>query len=272
MPEAFYQVPVLGRVRLELPELPALLSLQAHVPGICDVDSGPANMALTYAAEQTDILRDEGQHIRLGGPWSDSRVHDTPHLLYALCRRAWLELGYGLFHAAALQVPSDEAILLAGHSGAGKTTLCEHMRAQDAFKMLSGNKTLVQFVAGQANVIAGTPVSSVLHDDGTRQQSLAQQGNLPARIKAVALVRLNDGVSQWQQLLELSASHALLPLCLDSVNADILTAGTALFDGGVSSGAKQKVADGLRESLPRIPVYRAVGSLACISKQVRDLA
>jgi hypothetical protein len=272
LPEAYYNVPVLGRVRLDLPELPTLLALQAHVPGITEAPPGPANLALTYNTVQAEVLCEECQHVTLGGVWSDVRVHDTPHLLYALCRRAWLQQGYGLFHAAALQMPDGKAILLAGHSGSGKTTISEHMRVHDAFNMLSGNKTLVQFAADQFNVIAGTPVSSVLQPDGARQQSLTAQGHLPSPVKAIVLVRLNDGVSQWQQLPELSALHTLLPLCLDSVNADILAAGTTLFDGTISQSAKQKLADGLRESLPSTPVYRAVGSLGYISKQIRGLA
>lgn len=271
MPEVYYQVPVLGVVRLDLPEIPPLLALQAHVPGLCETACRPDTLSLTYNQQQSDILYDGGRHISLGGPWSTERNGDTPHLLYALCRRAWLQQGYGLMHAAALQGPDAGAVLLVGHSGSGKTTISEHACASKAFRLLSGNKTLLRFEGGQARVIAGTPISSVLQEDGTRELVAVPAGSLPAPTKGVVLIRLNDGACQWQQLMALNALHTLLPMCLDSVNADILAAGTALFDGGVSQLGKQKMADGLRESLQRIPVYRAVGSLSHVSEKIRGL-
>jgi energy-coupling factor transporter ATP-binding protein EcfA2 len=272
MPEAFYHAPAIGAIRLNLPELPPLLHLQAHVPGLTPTTAGPSILELSYDAQQDAIMLDAHNELRFGGAWSTTRTEDIPHLLYALCRRRWLEHGYAVIHAVALKAPNGQLLLLAGPSGVGKTTLSEFLCAQFGYQHISGNKTVLHFRGEQAFIVAGTLVSSCRQANGTRRYEPLEVISSPLPISSIILPRLNDGVAQCQQLTELSALHTLLPLCLDSVNADILAAGEVLLDGAVSHQVKQTLVDAVRGYLQQLPVYQASGSLTFLAEQVREYA
>ncbi len=273
MPEEQYFIPDFGRVLLRLPDIPALVSLQSHVPGLCKSTGGLPHVSIIYNQLQSRALLCEKDVLTLGGEWSMARCDDVPHLLYAIARKHWIESGKYPIHAAAVIGRSGKAILLAGHSGVGKTTLCDALVGAKAGLFLSGNKTLLSIGWKKMLAVESNRTRSVLQPDGSRMQMQVELDvTLPVPVGAIVLPYLNDGHDSWRRLSPRSALHSLFPLCLDTANADVLVDdGKAVFDGAVNLLARQMLSTHLASALAALPVYRGVGSLSFLRDKIGGL-
>jgi len=274
MPEAQYSVPDFGSIVLDLPDLPSLVSLQSYVPGLQAKAAASCDLELRYDCRLVGSLHQDAGLLTLGGLWSPHRAHDIPHLLYAIVRKSWISRGLYPAHAAAVQKLSGEAVLLAGPSGVGKTTISDALVERTGWGFISGNKTLVSADGRKMDIHAATLTRSILQPDGSRQQLQVEcAGVYPIKIAAIILPYLNDGRQDWYQLSQLSALHTLFPLFLDAMNADVLIdSAAALYDGAVSAAAKRGLATALEKVLGAIPVYRGVGSLDFLCSKIEVTA
>lgn len=273
MPEEQYFIPDFGRVLLRLPDMPTLVSLQSYVPGLYKLAGGLPRLSIIYNQLQSQVLLHENDVLTLGGEWSLARRDDVPHLLYAIARKHWIENGSYPIHAAAVVGSSGKAILLAGPSGVGKTTLCDALVGAKAGLFLSGNKTLLSLDPQKMLAVESTRTRSVLQPDGSREQmQVGLDVTLPVPVGAIVLPYLNDEHDSWRQLSQRSALHSLFPLCLDTANADVLVDdGKAVFDGSIHLQARQTLSIHLASVLSTLPVYRGVGSLSFLRDKIGGL-
>lgn len=274
MPECYYDIPYLGPVALDLPDVPSLVSLQSHIPGIDMCDAVQPCLRLSHEPRQAAPLYEATGRIMLGGAWSSPRVDDTPHLLYALVRRHWIEASLYPVHAAAVVGRSGKAVLLAGSSGVGKTTLCDALASQTDWRFVSGNKTLISIRGAKIGIVSATTTRSILQPDGSRTQIQVDTKNMyPIEVGTIVLPYLNEGAENWRQLSPLSALHTLFPLCLDAMNADVvIDAGSSVVSGSVSALAKQNLAASLGVASGAIPVYRGAGSLGFLLGKIEGVS
>jgi len=260
-----------------------LLLLEAYVPGI-EFVSGSPRFDVTVCHKRADdqkMVVDGGGNITLYGQWNRKLSPDVYHLISGVARQHYLRNNLFPVHGACVGL--DDLVLIAGHSGSGKTTISLELLEKAGMKMYSGNKTVVDLTEdGTLKTVAGTKVVTARTDDLKHQVKGVQYGDRTAfrlnndqyaqagNIGSVVLVRLNDGVQDWRELQPTSALHTLYPYFLDTVNADIVI-GKDVFNGSVSQETKKYLAGRLGKAVERVPVYSAAGSLSFIVEKIAGM-
>lgn len=267
-----------------------LILAQAYLPGLKPIsasDSAIADIVLTHrqTTEPTSFEETGRCTVVFHDTWTDRVSMDTFFLLYSLMRRALLKQHLFSVHAACVEDDAG-AILIVGHSGAGKSRTALAL-IQHGKRLFSGNKTVIAWTAsGSMEAIAGTQTmtqhkktkskneNEILYGERkaftVTEQQHARQSHVPVR--AIVFVRLNDGVESKEHLSQTSALHRLFPFFLDLVNADVLigTAGNILTDKR-PEGIESFLIVHLRNSIKAIPVLRVEGSLQYLSETISSL-
>ena len=266
-----------------------LLLMGAYLPGLKQIDAPMALADIELVHRQTSgsiaLVEKSFCHAEFYNTWTDRISIDTFFLLYGLVRQALLEREYFAVHASCVE---DEhgALLLIGHSGAGKTTVANAL-VQQGKRLFSGNKTIIHFKpAGELEVIAGTrtmtlpasvamgTIPSVSYQERHAFSLSPDQysTNTPLRVRTIALIGLNDGVQTSQILSPESALHRLVPFFLDTVNADVVLGheGTVLTDKR-PEGIESLLVKHLWHTLSSIPTVRIEGSLPYLLESISPL-
>ena len=260
------------------------LLLGAYVPGAAPAPlAAPPDLVLRLLEAAAPSLQIEDNTVTLAGPWQGRFPTDAYHLLYGMVRQALLARGLYSVHGACLN-----GVLLAGHSGVGKTTVLMRLVQQLGWPVEASNKTVVSFERG-IQVVAGTTTITVRRADieqhGLNPATMLAYGDRcafelpalayqtkPTAIRLMVLPQLNDGVAVCQRLSPLSAVHTLYPYFLDTVNADVLVGeGTAVFSGAPAADVQQLLAQSLRTVCETVPVYRLSGPLDFVTQQLDKL-
>ena len=227
------------------------------------------DIVIEHVAGDHPALDCRDRHIVLTAPPAADFPADLYHLIYGVTRKALLDRGYYCVHAACVGT-GDDFRLVAGHSGAGKTTLAHRLVEQHGMKLLSGNKTVVRFDAdGGMIAVAGTRTMTAVDRNLNRyayDMADTEYATGEVRIKAVDIVRINDGVAEVQRLSLQSALHTLYPYFMDTVNADIIVNGRDIFDGTPSVTAKTALAQGLHKAA--VPVRKISGTMDFMTREV----
>lgn len=268
-----------------------LLLAQAYVPGL--ERSGrrvrQADITISHVeSSRADLVR-RGRRLTVQDRWNGQLPLDAWFLLYAEARRRWLERQVFSVHGACLGMRGG--ILIVGHSGSGKSTVAMEMLRRRGVKLFSGNKTLVTIgKSGALTAIAGTMTMTVGAADRKRYARFVDQGadywgryafslkesyraaDRPLPIRAIAVVRLNDGIAQQVRLQPVSALHTLYPFFLDAVNADVIAGtGSSVLVGTPPPGTQEALARNLERACGRIPVHVISGSLSFVGKRLASL-
>lgn len=173
-------------------------------------------------------------------------------------------------------------ILLVGPSSSGKSTVTFGLMEQGA-KVFSGNTTLLAFPpGGTLQALAGTSTFTAQATPETMRQHphaitygtrlaapfpCPPQG--PLTVDAIALVRLNDGVTETRRLTPQSALHTLFPIVLDQANAPIIVGnGTGVINPPVAAQALTFLARNLAHQLEVLPTWHLAGSLNHITREI----
>ncbi len=240
---------------------------QAYVPGIEHASRGPEDIRITYQHAKKESLHRRGKTLTVQGTLQ-TVANDTHHLLYSALRHELLKKGAYAVHAACVDV--EGLILLVGHSGSGKTTIALEL-AKRGHKIFSGNKTVVtrgKAIAGtRAMTLKTAPPQSDTIAYGTRSAFLLPSYAKPGPIKAIYLVRLNDGHDREEKIGATSALHALYPFFLDVVNADTII-GDALYSSEVTQKQKATLVKMLQSMLEKTPVHTVTGSLPFVVDRI----
>jgi hypothetical protein len=196
--------------------------------------------------------------------------------IYAwLCPR-WIASHVLPFHAVAIGW-KDRAILLAGRSGVGKSTLALRCMAEGGY-FLTGNKSLISL--DTFSLVGGTYAVTVRKD---QENELLSVGHIPFKYNDRAAVLLSPprdpvpvaGIvlptllsddyasGGWSHAIEYPYSlHRLLPIATDVANSLIVLGdGDALVSGVSGSSTVNAVTRQFAEQLQRIPVHSVGGSI-----------
>lgn len=261
------------------------LLLQAYIPciGFLPVPR-KADLTIRHRESARHRMTLRGTTAAIQDTWNGSLSMDVYHLLAGMARLQLLKRK--LFTAHTACIGNDGLILLAGHSGSGKTRVVLELFQKHGVKVFSGNKTITSFGKdGVLQAIAGTRAMTARTEDlpCPRPARSAEYGDRTAfllddtayapagPIKAIVLVRLNDGVQEWRRLTPLSGLHTLYPFFLDTVNADVIVCGRDILPGTPPPGARAFLAGMLGKALQRIPAYAASGSLPHITDHIARL-
>ncbi len=240
-PSSFYSLHgLLIASDIECPELPAVAAGPADlVIGVCEVaphlDSAAATGALFEASENeflisiNDVARfliRRGTHIDVdiapGADLSDVRAF----LLGSVMSAALTQRGLLVVHASAVATPAGGAILFAGYSGRGKSTLAAAMTAR-GYPLVSDDLAPVAVGPGGTPVVAAGTGRIRLWPDALT--ALGDMGHDWARVrpsvpKVAAHLQAVDAGSR----LPLSALFILRPYSDEGIRLESL-AGTAKF-------------------------------------------
>jgi hypothetical protein len=263
---------------------------QAYVPGIEFCDPQPScDVSIQHVeSDKKDIVRDRSRdrdNIALYDQWNGQVSMDIFHLTYAAAREYYLENGNFTVHAACVGL--DDLVLLAGPSGSGKSTVAQNLIERGRAKLFSGNKTVVYYnddatlsaVAGTKTMTIPTAFykqklpagNTVNYGDRTAYQLNKNDYASPGKIGAVYIVRLNDGVEDFQRVSQMSAVHALYPSFLDATNADVIVGGDMVYDSP-NTPFMQLIKSFLAQQLARatrnLPVYKVTGSLPFVVETI----
>jgi len=271
-----------------------LIALAGHLPGIQLVEDKPATPDVRFNHwETSDVkLQQNGSLVNLQAPWGDKLSPDFVHIFYGAARLAWLKNGINPIHAACIGNDQEGFVLLVGHPGVGKSSTTLHCALQHNLKVFSGDKTLINLKTdGTMSAIAGTHTMTIREEDLPRWPSLnTTEGHhfgdrfvfefpseyyttLPeVKIRAIILLKLNDGQNNCAQLTSLSALHTLYPYFMDTERSNILVSGgKAILNGETSHRAKSQTAERLGKCLHDIPVFNVSGSLSFIASKITGL-
>lgn len=263
---------------------------RAYVPGIVLLNTPQkkrADIIIEYKPEAKEQMSRRGNRITICGRGDGEFPLDLWHLAYSAVRILLLRRDLYTVHAAC--VDADGYILIVGHSGVGKTSIILQLARERDLRIFSGNKTVLSFKNGGASGLAGTPVITMRGADFKKYSGLVERAisygdrrallldekkytGEPARIRAIAIVRLNDGVKECDKVPPVNALHKLYPYFMDTVNADtIVCGGKDVFVGTPPFGAEKILATNLGLALRKIPVYSISGSLPFVSNSIAKI-
>jgi len=233
---------------------------QAYIPGIERATRGSGTIHIAYQHAKKESVHRRGKTLTVKGTLQTVE-NDIHHLLYSALRHELLKKEAYSVHAACVDVKG--LILLVGHSGSGKTTIALEL-AKHGHNIFSGNKTVVtkgKAITGtRAMTIKTAPQQGNAITYGTRSAFLLPSYAKSGPIKAVYLVRLNDGHDREERIGSMSALHTLYPFFLDTVNADTII-GESLYSNEVTQKQKTTLVKMLRTMLKKTPVRTVTGSL-----------
>lgn len=264
----------------------------AYVPGIkltADTGARRCNHIIRYKKSDIPEMICRRGDMTIHDDWGGKIPLDFYHLLYSVCRVLFLEKSLFTVHAAC--VKTDKTILLAGHSGAGKTSILLELAEKRAARVWAGNKTLVSFDENsKLKVVAGTRTITARLADispgsgsfrkyrvlGDRAACLPERkyyadGRADKTIQAIVIVRLNGSVREYGKIPPINALHRLYPYFLDTVNADTIMFGGEDVFGGKVSGPEKILAAKLKECLAGIPAYHLSGPMSYVKSKLLSI-
>lgn len=277
---------VRGKFEYETEEVKILA--QAYLPGVVVLDSKiePATI-VEYVESQERRIEKNDFGFRIYDNWNGKLSLDIWHFIYSLLRVYFLE--QKLFSVHASCAGKGKYVLLAGHTGSGKSTILLKLLNDYGWTSFSGNKTIVSLGNGKIEAIFGTKSMSLGETDPARFPNLISRKvnyqrrnafivddkhyshNSIEHISTIYLVKLNDGVSEIEELFYPSNLHSLYPYFLDVVNADtIMCDGEDVFVGTPPIGVQTFLSKKLKESLSKIKVIRISGSLEFVTKYIAE--
>jgi hypothetical protein len=215
------------------------------------------------------------RHVMLTTPAAPAIPEDVFHLLYGVVRKEMIEQ-QGLYTIHATGVLDDQGCrLLTGHSGAGKTTMAQHMVDSSAARLVAANKAVLRLdeESGTMHVVGGTKTMTALNEQGARFSYVLPQHKVASKmpkpsVTHIDLISLNDGAALCETLSTPSALHTLYPLILDQVNADVILGENIIYDGSIAAQTKQKLIPQLRAALDQIRVRKITGSKSFIARHL----
>lgn len=280
-------------VRLNFPE--GFLNLDesqylagAYLPGVKIVDDPDRSPDFTVnlVDSETKNLLEDDRSLTLKDSWSGRNTLDQWHLLYSLFRKSYLQKTDCPVHASCVGL--DNMVLLAGHTGVGKTTVTMRLLNDLGWKIFSGNKTVVDPV--KMTAVAGTKTISIRQADIAKypklQNNAVNYSNLTALfldpshydprqevpLKAICILRIDDGNDQTVELTYPGSLHALYPYFLDTIYADtVLCDGRAVYSGEVERDIKERVSSSMSKSLQSIKVLNLRGSVKYLVETIKTL-
>lgn len=263
---------------------------RAYTPGLevkSDTVEKP-DIRIDHRESDDKRMERDDSHVKLYDQWGNEIKFDVYHLIASATRVKLLEKGLYPVHSSC--VGKNDHVLIVGHSGSGKTTTALDLVQRHNMTMVSGNKTLVSMDSGAMKVVAGTPTITIRQSDRDRYASVIgesvsyfdrlafelqeQQYTAPfgGNIRAIAVIRLHDGLNDFKQYSPGSALHTLHPYLLDTVNANtIVCDGHGIFVGNPPEGTPERLTKELREALGKIPVYSIAGPLSFVADKIAKL-
>jgi hypothetical protein len=270
------------------------LHLAAHLPRIQPLEHAPKviDVQIHHSESGETTMQQNGSHVELSDNWNGKLSPDFPYLFYGAARLAWLNKNMYPVHAACVGNENDGYVLLVGHSGVGKTSSTLQSAFSSGLKVFSGDKTLITIANdGEMRAIGGTKTMTIRAEDKKRWPSLEGQGlmngdryifplkpeqsssEFSVKIKAIVLLKLNDGVTKCQKLTPLSSLHTMYPYFMDMEWNDVLVgSGKAVFDGTPNNSVKPQLAQRLGNSLNQIPTFNISGSLPRVTSMINSIA
>ncbi len=268
------------------------LLLGAYLPGGQLLQETPVHVDATIHHEESETrgLWQDGPDVVVRDTWQNDFAADIPYLLYGVARHLWLAKGIYPTHAAATKHANNLSVL-AGHSGAGKTSTAMRLLRDHNQRLFSGNTTLLAFdETDTLHAIAGTQTVTLRTQDflqsGLRATEHTTYGDRTAfrlppehyapravtRVGSIALIRLNDTAPHWERLSPLSALHDFYPYALDTVRSAVIGAtGHGVHVGEVKAETYRNLAAQLAHSLGSVAAFRGTGSGSFIAEQVARL-
>ncbi len=263
-----------------------LLLLQAYVPGILPLELEPEKLDLIITHHETSEQRFNQTTLEFFDQWNGKLPDYFYHVLQGLVRLKLLEQKIYSVHGAC--AGKNGQVLILGHTGSGKTSVVLEMLKKSETKLISGNKTLVSFSPGLA-VLAGTETITVRGKDILKLQGIeiAEQTEYwqrrifrlpkstyqiaPAKIEAIALIKLNDYSEVFDTLPPNEAIFQVYPFFLDTVNADVIINSENILIGTPPLGAQQNLTKELYTNLQTLPVYSLIGSAQFVAYKLLNI-
>jgi hypothetical protein len=250
------------------------LLLNAYVPGIRSIDAKKTAAKIVHRQSTKRSYGRKGRVVSIAGAWNEF-PDDLYHLLYSMAREQLLKKRLYCVHAACVDI--NGLVLIAGPSGAGKTTISLELLKR--YRIFSGNTTVIRFSKGM-RAIAGTPTITVKREDlgtypgispllygGRGAFSLPEERYAkPGKVRAIYLVRINDGRDELKELDLLGALHTLYPIFLDTAHADCIVHGKELYSADTPVAAKRHLLKHLGKELQETRVYSVSGSVQFITR------
>jgi hypothetical protein len=256
----------------------------AYVPGakIARGDGRPSAVLVHGESSARQAFVSRGK-VTIADAWNGKVGDDAYHLLHAMARSRWLDRGVYSAHSACVETATGECVLLVGPSGSGKTTVMLEMLRSAGCRMISGNKTLLEFREDSMFVVGGTSTVTLSSADlpsvpftlngkveyGDRVAGVLADDLVAPPGKAVTRVvfpMLRRGEPTAARIDPLRALHMLHPTCLDAMNADVVLAGGAgTYLDGCPKEARRALAPNLARVLGSMTVVEASGCASSVA-------
>ncbi|HLC56420.1 MAG TPA: hypothetical protein VJJ23_04245 [Candidatus Nanoarchaeia archaeon] len=261
------------------------LLFQAYIPGMRIIKtSDKVDFVINHIESDKRKMINKRKHIIIYDKWQGKISMDIYHLIYSIVRIHYLNRKLFPIHAACIN--SDGLILLVGHSGSGKTNIALQLLDKNKKKIFSGDKTIISFASnGNIKAIAGINVVTGLTKDikhfnnknkiyyHGRSAFLLNEDKIasPGRIKAIVLIKINDGKKEFHKINFTKALHTLYPFFLDIVNADTIICEKDIFMGTPPKDIQKYLIQMLNKALNKIPVYSITGSRLYIVNKIKNI-
>lgn len=259
---------------------------QAYLPGvIIGRKMLHPDVVISFKQSLEKRIAADGKNYIIFDDWKGKLSLDVWHFAYSILRICLLEHQLYPVHAAC--VGKKKHVLLVGHSGSGKSNVLLKLINDYDWTAFSGNKTVISLENNTVRAVMGTLSMSLWERDLSKFPNIeSKKINYQSRaafelddrhyspekieyISTIYLVKLNDGVSEIEELFYPSSSHVLYPYFMDFVNADtILCDGNDIFLGTPPNGCQQMLVRKLKTALTKVRVIKISGSLEFITKNI----
>lgn len=268
-----------------------IVRLSSHLPDVVysntlEVRSKSNILSVECIYSDKVNLIQKKNHYYISGPsWPNE---DSVHFLNGIVRLAYLRQGMSLIHAACIGNDQIGYVLLAGPSGAGKTSTIIYAMNKRNLQVFSADSTILAFDSSENNVIklfglGGTKViSSRLSDLKGNEQDITYFGDrgiypIPQNfmsqskkvlIKGIILMKLNEQESKTV----CASHHRIFPFFLHTERENVLLGGSnAILNGEVSSKVKLSLGQKLERIVNTMTVLEINGSKDDICDSVEKM-